>query len=111
MVRMQHDTEIHATPAPWRDIALVCGKCSRKLRGGFGKKGRVDLADVLKAALKEAGRRRELRTVEVGCLGLCPKHAVTVISAGRPGELLTIQAGTDPAAVLARLMPPAAAAP
>jgi len=37
--------------------------------GGFGKKGKHDLAEVLKRALKQSGRRRELRVLEVGCLG------------------------------------------
>ncbi len=90
---------------------MICGKCSRKLKGGFGKKGKHNLADVLKDALKEAGRRRELRVVEVSCLGLCPKRAVTVVSSARPNQVLAILEGTDPVLVIARLNPPEAAAP
>ena len=90
---------------------MVCGKCSRKLKGGFGKKGKHDLADVLKGALKEAGRRREMRVVEVGCLGLCPKRAVTAVSSVRPDQVLTIPEGADPMSVIARLTPAAAATP
>ena len=99
-----NDSSISATPAPWQQVALVCGKCSRKLRGGFGKKGRHDLAKVLKEAAKAAGHRRVLRVMEVGCLGLCPKRAVSAIGMGQPGQVLVVPAGADSGAVLARLM-------
>ena len=91
--------------APWRDVVLVCGKCSRKLDGGFGPKGKQKLAKALKAGLKEAGRRREVRVVEVGCLSLCPKRAVTMVSAARPGQVWAVPEGTDVAAVIAAAAP------
>lgn len=97
---------ISATPAPWQQVALVCGKCSRKLRGGFGKKGKQDLASVLKDAAKAAGRRRALRVLEVGCLGLCPKHAVSALSSAQPDQVLAVPAGTPGAAAFARLVSP-----
>ena len=90
---------------------MVCGKCSRKLHGGFGKKGKHGLAEVLKDTLKAAGRRREVRVVEVGCLGLCPKKAVSAVSSARPDEVVVVPAGADGAAVLARLMGAPAASP
>lgn len=93
-------------PAPWEGIVLVCRKCSKKLGGGFGKKGRQGLDEVLKHELKQTGRRRTLRVMEVGCLSLCPKNAVTVAGPAHPGALFAIQPGTDPAAVLAALLPP-----
>ena len=96
-------TVVETTPAPWRDMLLLCGKCSRKLGGGFGKKEKHDLKDVLREALKAAGRRRELRVLEVGCLGLCPKRAVTVVSTARPGEVLVVPQGADPAGLLSVL--------
>ncbi len=108
---MPNDDMIPTTEAPWREIAMVCGKCSRKLHGGFGKKNKHGLAEVLKDALKAAGRRREVRVVEVGCLGLCPKRAVTAVSSARPGQVLAVPAGADPVQVLARLSPPAASGP
>jgi predicted metal-binding protein len=109
VAEMLSDDTILAVPAPWRDVAMLCGKCSRKLNGGFGKKGKHDLADVLKSALKRSGRRRALRVLEVGCLGLCPKRAVTVVTTAQPDQVLAISAGTDPTLVLARLSPAAAA--
>ncbi len=108
---MPSDDVIPMTEAPWREIAMVCGKCSRKLQGGFGKKGKHGLAAVLKDALKAAGRRREMRVLEVGCLGLCPKRAVTAISSAHPGQVLAVPGGADPAQVLARLSPAAASTP
>ena len=98
------NSSISATAAPWQQVALVCGKCSRKLGGGFGKKGKHDLQDVLKDAAKAAGQRRAMRVMEVGCLGLCPKRAVSAVSSVRPDEVLVVPAGADGAAVLARLM-------
>ena len=90
---------------------MVCGKCSRKLHGGFGKKNKHDLANLLRDELKAAGRRREVRVVEVGCLKLCPKRAVTAVSSARPGQVLAVPCGADPAQVLARLSPAAASVP
>ncbi len=98
------DSSISATPAPWQQVALVCGKCSRKLGGGFGKKGKHDLVDVLRDATKAAGQRRAVRVLEVGCLGLCPKRAVTAVSSARPDQVLVVPAGAEGAAVLARLV-------
>ena len=109
--KMPSDDAIPMTEAPWREIAMVCGKCSRKLHGGFGKKGKHGLADVLKDALKAAGRRREVRVVEVGCLGLCPKRAVTAVSSAQPGQVLAVPSGADAAQVLARLSLAAASTP
>jgi len=98
------NSSISATVAPWRQVALVCGKCSRKLGGGFGKKGKRDLADVLKDAAKAAGQRRAIRVMEVGCLGLCPKRAVSAVSSVRPDEVVVVPAGADGITVLTRLM-------
>ncbi len=108
---MTNDDTIRTLPAPWRNVAMVCGKCSRKLHGGFGKKRKLDLAQALKGALKDSGRRRELRVVEVGCLGLCPKRAVTAVTSAQPAAVMAIPEGMDPALVLARLSPQAAATP
>lgn len=102
---------ISETTAPWRDVVMLCRKCSRKLDGGFGKKGKHDLAGMLKQALKASGRRRELRVVEVECLSFCPKRAVTAVSSAQPSRVLAIPAGADVADVLACLSPAAASTP
>ena len=96
-------TAIVAAATPWREVVLVCRKCSRKLDGGFGRKGAETLRAVLRVALREAGKRREVRVVEVGCLGLCPRRAVTVLRACQPGEMLAVPEGTAPEVVIGRI--------
>ncbi len=86
--------------APWDEVILVCRKCSRKLDGGFGAEGRQKLAKALKDELKLAGRRRQVRVTEVGCLSLCPKRAVTVVGSANPGQVWAVPAGADVQAVL-----------
>lgn len=97
---------IPSIPAPWHSVVLVCRKCTRKLDGGFGKKGKHALADVLEDALHDVGRRREVRVVETDCLDICPKRAVAVVCAARPSEVLTVPEGADPADLLARVLAP-----
>lgn len=90
--------------APWDGVALVCRKCGKKLRGGFGKKGKQDLSKVLREWLKESGQRRALRVVAVDCLGLCPKNAVSVVGPGAPGHVVVVPAGADAGAVAEALL-------
>ena len=92
---------IAAVPTPWQDVILVCGKCSKKLDGGFGADGDASLARALKRELRGSGRRRSVRVIETKCLGLCPKGAVTVLPARQPGAMLAVPRGTGSAAVLA----------
>jgi predicted metal-binding protein len=96
---------IRTTLTPWADVVLVCRKCSRKLDGGFGKDGGSSLRAELKLALREAGRRRQVRVVETSCFSICPKGAVSVMHGSRPGEVVVVPAGADAADVLRRLDP------
>lgn len=84
----------------WQSAVLICGKCSKKVDGGFGRKGKTPLAKALRAELGVGkGRRATLGVVETRCLGVCPKNAVTVLAAGRPDEWLLIKPGTPIAEV------------
>ena len=75
---------------------LVCGKCSRKLDGGFGPKSRTPLAKALRKRLGlKRGRKSPAGIVEVKCLGVCPKGAVTVIDTANPREWLLVPGGAD----------------
>ena len=91
---------IGVRPASWREIVILCRKCGGKLKGGFGDEGRDDLRAVLRKALREAGRRRDVRVIETGCLGVCPKRAVVALRSSVPGQLLIVPQGQPAAAVL-----------
>ena len=74
-----------AVRSNWERALLVCGKCSRKLGGGFGPKGNTSLAKILRREPGLGkGRGARVGVVEVKCLGVCPKHAVTVVDTGDP---------------------------
>jgi predicted metal-binding protein len=104
----KHKTaDIRAARTPWTEILLVCRKCSRKLDGGFGKDGDAPLRTELKQALRDAGRRRQVRVVETGCFSVCPKRAVSIMRGSRPGEILVVPGGTEAAEILRRLDPTA----
>lgn len=78
----------------WRESVLICRKCSKKLRGGFGHKGKRTLRGLLKDIYGDAkGRRAELGIVEVACFKLCPKRAVSVALGSRPGVLFEVPEG------------------
>ncbi len=89
-------------PTPWRTVILVCRKCGKKLKGGFGPNGKHGLRSELRQALRDAGRR-DVKIIETGCLGLCPKQGVTALNASCPGTIHVISAGTQPEAALRTL--------
>ncbi len=85
-------------------LVAICRKCGKKLGGGFGKDGDVSLARALRRDFDLGkGKRASVRLVETGCLDICPKGAVVVVSGDRPGETLLIPRGTSTDAVAARL--------
>lgn len=85
---------IRSRPTPWTTIILTCAKCSRKLEGGYGEKGRDTLRSSLNDELRENGQRRQVRVVETKCFGICPRKAVVAVNASHPGQLMTIPRGT-----------------
>ena len=87
----------------WGGVILVCGKCSKKIGGGFGPKGIDRLAKALRAAPGLGkGRKAAVGVIETKCLGLCPKKAVTFVDTRRPGEWLVVAPGEDVAALAAQ---------
>ena len=100
---MSKHAHLERTPTGWRDLVLVCGKCSGKLDGGFGLKGKHELGPELRRTLREAGARDAARVVATRCLGLCPKRAVSVVLASRPQEIVAVPRGAAAADLLATL--------
>jgi predicted metal-binding protein len=80
----------------WSGAILVCSKCSKKLDGGFGTKGRTSLAKALRKrfGLKK-GRKSPLGVIEVRCLGVCPRGAVTLIDTAQPDRWRLVPARAD----------------
>lgn len=90
--------------AGWTGAVLVCGKCSKKLGGGFGAKGRTSLAKALRGeAGFGKGRKATIGVVEVKCLGICPKGAVTIVDSRAPGRWRIVPAGADVEALAGQL--------
>jgi predicted metal-binding protein len=78
----------------WSATILVCGKCSKKIGGGFGDKGKTPLAKALKKLGGGKKRKADFGVIETRCLGVCPKGAVTVIDAAHPGKWMLVEEGT-----------------
>ncbi|QDX25098.1 (2Fe-2S) ferredoxin domain-containing protein [Sphingomonas suaedae] len=88
----------------WSSAVLVCAKCSKKLDGGFGPKGRQSLGKALRKHLHlKKGRKAMAGIVDVKCLGVCPRGAVTVVNGAASREWLLVPAGADLDAVAAEL--------
>ena len=80
----------------WTNTILVCRKCSKKLKGGFGPDGKKPLAKALRKHLQTGkGRMADAGILEVGCLGLCPKRGVTVVDARHPDQWLVVRPGAN----------------
>ncbi len=80
----------------WHNAVLVCRKCSKKLDGGFGPDGDQRPVKALRKhlALKK-GRKAAAGIVEVNCLGICPKGAVTVVNGADSRDWLLVRPGAD----------------
>ncbi|WP_448657436.1 (2Fe-2S) ferredoxin domain-containing protein [Sphingomonas sp. CJ99] len=82
--------------ANWSNAVMVCAKCSKKLDGGFGKDGRTPLTKALRKHLgAKKGRKSPVGIVDVKCLGVCPRDAVTVLNGREPGVWNLVPAGAD----------------
>ena len=88
----------------WKDVVLVCRKCSKKLGGGFGPDGDKTLKKALRKYFRSTGgAEAELAVRHTGCFDVCPKNAVVAINASNPKALLIVPAGSDLFEVKARL--------
>ena len=88
----------------WRDVVLVCKKCSKKLEGGFGPDGDKTLKKALRKYLHAGkGKKAELAVIETACFDVCPRNAVVAVNAANPKALLIVPVGADLLEVKARL--------
>ena len=98
---------IKSTTTEWRDVVLVCRKCSKKLDGGFGPDGDLTLKKALRKYLHlkkgKKGRKGELTVAGTDCFDICPKGGVVAVNAAHPKKLLIIPAGADLFEVKTRL--------
>lgn len=87
---------MHIIRSNWSNAVLVCAKCSKRLGGGFGPKGKQPLGKALRKYLGlKKGRNAAAGVVDVKCLGVCPRGAVTVINAAASRDWLLVPAGAD----------------
>ena len=94
----------HHIRSNWANAVLVCSKCSKKLQGGFGPKGKAPLAKALRKYLGlKKGRKAGAGIVEVKCLGVCPRGAVTVVNGAASRDWLLVREGADMADVAREL--------
>lgn len=90
----------HLVKSNWSTALLVCAKCSKRMGGGFGKKGKQSLAKALRQQLGvRRFRKSTVGVVEVKCLGVCPRGAVTLVDARDTGNWRLVQGGADLAAL------------
>lgn len=96
---------IKTAKTEWRDVVLVCRKCSKKLDGrGFGPDGDRSLKKALRKYMKAGkGRKSELAVIETGCFDVCPRNAIVAVNAANPKALLIVPAGADLLEIKARL--------
>ena len=89
-----------AIAAHWDGAVLVCGKCTRKVGGGFGAKGKRGLAKELRAQPGFGkGRKAAIGVVETRCLGICPGRAVVLVDTRHPRRWRLVRPGADVAAL------------
>jgi predicted metal-binding protein len=101
---MSEKTALPSRPTPWHEVIILCRKCGKKCHGGFGPKRKETLRDTLRQALRDIGRRRQVRVMETGCLGICPKDGVTALNATSPGTIHVIATGTSGEAAIRILL-------
>lgn len=90
------NSRVQRVQSEWRNTILICRKCSKKLGGGFGPNSKKPLTKALIKHLSlKKGRKASAGIVETGCLGVCPKNAVTVVNGSTSREWLLVRPGAD----------------
>lgn len=95
---------IRTVPTRSQTLVAICRKCGRKIGGGFGDDGTASLAKALKKHLDlPKWKRSPVRIVETGCMKLCPRGAVAMVTSGEVSLVYVVPENTPVAAVATRL--------
>ncbi|HEY3704658.1 MAG TPA: hypothetical protein VGL22_06315 [Terracidiphilus sp.] len=82
-------------PAPWEGaLLLACRKCQKKLKGDKRFRALAKLRKTVKR-LNQQHPGSPLHVINVGCMDLCPRHAVTICDAAQNPEALMILRSED----------------
>lgn len=101
---MPRDDAIRTVTTRSATLVAICGKCGKKVGGGFGDSGKTSLAKALKKHLDlPKWKRSPIRLVETGCMKLCPKGAVAVTTSGDARLVFVVPAGMPVGEVAAHL--------
>jgi predicted metal-binding protein len=95
--------EVRSYRAPWKgQLVLVCRKCQGKLKHSGKKSGLAKLAKSLKKRSRRDESGLKLHVIQVPCLKMCPKGAVTVCTQGQlaRGECSIVRTAEDVEALL-----------
>jgi predicted metal-binding protein len=96
--------DLKTVRSEWSRTLMICAKCSKKVGGGFGAKGKHSLAKVLGKELGiKTGRKAAMGIIEVKCLKVCPKGAVTVVDSRDSHQWKLVAAGAPIDAVIEAL--------
>ena len=95
-------TDIPLEAAPFRDLLLVCRKCTGKHHNGFGPDGDMTLREALKQHVRKHELKGVLRAVETDCLDLCPDDGISCMRISDPSHVAVVPLGTPVRDVLAR---------
>ncbi len=102
-------SSVRTVPTSATRLLAVCGKCGKKIGGGFGKGRKFSLVKTLRRDLAAAkGKRAAVRVVETRCLGICPRQAVAMIDSQRPDAVLIVARDTGSDMIAERLQLPLA---
>jgi predicted metal-binding protein len=74
-------------PATWKgQLVLACSKCRKKLKKSGEAHSLIDLKRELKKRSKHDEDGVRIRVVNVSCLKMCPKDAITVCTQRQLGD-------------------------
>jgi len=96
---MSDERRTELRPVRFEAAALVCKDCRGRKNGPRGVETKAVVHELKAAGLTHAGPR--VRIVRTNCLGVCPKHALTVALVGHGGPVMALVASEGDARTVA----------